>query len=297
MIRLNLFNLLLNEDLVLNFLLQNNLIKQEKTCNKCGAIKPITSLKNTKCNLRVLGNKCGGETSIFKDTIFERSKIDVQKYIFILYEWSVDTPTDKTAIEYSCNQSTISRLFSEFREIACFFYNIENNETIGGENIIVQIDKTCIVKNKNHNERILSYQKWMISGVVLGNNDRYFIKYVERRDQTTLIDVIRRKIAPRSIIMTDMWGGYVNLASILHEYEFTHMTVNHSNNFINPITGANTQSIESFWSVIKRKFRKKGTNHGNFKNVEKKLIKDLFKKKYKNEIFEKMIFLILIIYS
>ena len=115
----------------------------------------------------------------------------------------------------------------------------------------------------------------MIGGVVLGNHDSCFIEYVERRDQATLIDVIRRKIAPRSIIMTDMRGGYVNLTLILHEYEFTHMTVNHSNNFINPITGANTQSIEGFWSVIKRKLRKKGTNHGNFENVEKKLIEDL----------------------
>ncbi|KCZ77387.1 hypothetical protein H311_01601, partial [Anncaliia algerae PRA109] len=36
---------------------------------------------------------------------------------------------------------------------------------------------------------------------------------------------------------------------------FIHYTVNHSLNFVDPITGANTQAIENRWSVLKRKLR------------------------------------------
>lgn len=68
--------------------------------------------------------------------------------------------------------------------------------------------------------------------------------------------------------------------------------MNHSRNFIDPSTQANTQSIESLWSVIKRKLRKKGTNHGTFENLEDKINEDLFKKKYNEDTFERMLVLI-----
>ena len=292
MIRINLFNIVSNETSLMNFLFHNQLINTEIICGRCGTIKSITSLNNLRCNSRINGRKCGTEISIYSNTFFEKMQISIQTCIYLLYEWCVGTSVQMTAIEYDCSSNTVSNWFSRFREICVNYYNLTENAPIGGNNIIVEIDETCIVRNKNYNGRILRYQRWMLGGIIKGDHNQCFLEHVERRDEITLSNVIRRRVLPGSIIMTDMWRGYRNLIGLLPEFQFTHLTVNHSINFVDPITNANTQSIESFWSVIKRKLRKRGTNHGSFDNVEKKITKDLFKKKYKNELFEKMIYLI-----
>ena len=92
--------------------------------------------------------------------------------------------------------------------------------------------------------------------------------------------------------MSDMWRGYTNLETILNENNYTHLTVNHSENFVNNITGANTQSIEAFWSVMKRNLRKCGTNHGTLNNLNEKLKANIIKKKYENNLFEIMLIII-----
>ncbi|KCZ77569.1 hypothetical protein H311_01417 [Anncaliia algerae PRA109] len=53
------------------------------------------------------------------------------------------------------------------------------------------------------------------------------------------------------MVVTDCWAGYVNLDSL----GFIYYTVNHSLNFVDPITDANIQAIGNRWSVIKRKLR------------------------------------------
>ena len=40
----------------------------------------------------------------------------------------------------------------------------------------------------------------------MGNHRECFFEYVERRNEETLLEVIRRKILPGLIIMSDIWG-------------------------------------------------------------------------------------------
>jgi hypothetical protein len=50
-----------------------------------------------------------------------------------------------------------------------------------------------------------------------------------------------------------MWKSYNTIPKLPQGY--THLTVNHSQNFIDPISGCHTQNVEGMWSNFKRNFR------------------------------------------
>src|SRR6218665_1877649 len=49
---------------------------------------------------------------------------------------------------------------------------------------------------------------------------------------------------------------------------YTYHTVNHSPDFVNPLTGRHTQHVESYWSRVKRSFKR-------MNGISKDLAKDL----------------------
>src|SRR5690349_1624543 len=52
--------------------------------------------------------------------------------------------------------------------------------------------------------------------------------------------------------MSDEWRAYINIPTWAG-FNYTHRTINHQENFVNPINGANTQRIETHWGHIKTK--------------------------------------------
>jgi len=76
---------------------------------------------------------------------------------------------------------------------------------------------------------------------------------VERRDRGTLLPIIQNEVLPGSVIVSDEWGAY----KTLDQHGFQHRTVNHHENFVNPVNGANTQIIECVWSGLKLKIMRK----------------------------------------
>ena len=79
--------------------------------------------------------------------------------------------------------------------------------------------------------------------------------HVVRRDEATLRPIIQQNVAPETIIMSDEWLAYRNIKN-WPNFNYIHRTVNHSENFVNPIDGTNTQRIESNWGWIKTKLVK-----------------------------------------
>ena len=62
----------------------------------------------------------------------------------------------------------------------------------------------------------------------------------------TLSEVVYSHVLPGSIVVTDGWSGYNEL-----RIWFDHLIVNHSENFVDPESGAITTTIERTWNGIK----------------------------------------------
>ena len=63
---------------------------------------------------------------------------------------------------------------------------------------------------------------------------------------------------PGTTIYSDCWKAY----SSLNKEGFSHLTVNHSINFVDPETGTHTNTIESTWRALKKSLPKHGTTKG-----------------------------------
>ena len=56
---------------------------------------------------------------------------------------------------------------------------------------------------------------------------------VEKREKTTLLDIIKERILPGTTVMSDCWKSY----DCLTDEGFHHLRVNHSIHFVDPTTG------------------------------------------------------------
>lgn len=78
---------------------------------------------------------------------------------------------------------------------------------------------------------------------------------VRRRDTLTLCREIQRHVAPGTTITTDEWAAYRRIPALRDaagvSLNYTHLTVNHSRQFVNSRNGAHTQNIESAWGPAK----------------------------------------------
>lgn len=70
---------------------------------------------------------------------------------------------------------------------------------------------------------------------------RFYV--VQDRTGDTLIPLINSNVEKNSTVVSDEWAGYNRLS----QHGYVHETVNHSRNYINPVTGFHTQAIERAW--------------------------------------------------
>ena len=80
-----------------------------------------------------------------------------------------------------------------------------------------------------------------------------YMEVVQRTDATTLLPIIHAHMAPRTVVHSDQWRAYSQVSTL--GAVAAHNTVNHSVNFVHPVTGTHTQHVESYWNRIKIKLK------------------------------------------
>ena len=79
------------------------------------------------------------------------------------------------------------------------------------------------------------------------------MEIVPNRTAATLLPIIRQHVANRSIVWSDEWASYNQVAALPNVQ--SHGIVNHSIEFVAP-SGVHTQNIESYWQRVKIKLKR-----------------------------------------
>ena len=80
------------------------------------------------------------------------------------------------------------------------------------------------------------------------------------RTAATLMPILQRHLRSGTIVHSDQWEAYNHVQQL--PSVTSHSTVNHSLYFIDPGTGIHTQNVESYWNLVKGKFKLMKGVHG-----------------------------------
>ena len=108
-------------------------------------------------------------------------------------------------------------------------------------------------KRKYHQGRMLeSHEQWLLVLIQRNPSKKIFAYTISRRDSDTIIPIIQACVAVGTTIFTDKWASY----NVLGTLGYTHRSVNHSENFVDPVTGAHTQKVERMNRAIREVFHR-----------------------------------------
>lgn len=243
-----------------DFLFSFLLLSPQMACKVCKAeMRLITNLyvedgKQWLCQRRIDGKRHRQVTSLRENSIFSGMKIGFTTFLTLAYFWSKDYPANMAEYEINASKPTVIQWYRIFREIVTNAIQM-NPVMMGGENKVVEVDESKFGKRKFHRGRMVEGQ-WVFGMIERGNPKNVVMISVDKRDEATLLPIIQKYIRPGTTIMSDCWKSYSRLADVGYQ----HLTVNHSKNFVDPETGAHTNTIEASWNVAKRSLPKFGTS-------------------------------------
>jgi len=72
------------------------------------------------------------------------------------------------------------------------------------------------------------------------------MQLVDNHQAETFIPIIQKFVKPGTTIYLYQWPAYTQLKNL----GYHHMTVNHSENFVDPNRGTCTNTIEAYWTTL-----------------------------------------------
>lgn len=210
----------------------------EIVCPHCGSYK---TYKFTNGRLFKCGD-CKKQFTVRVGTIFEDSKISLQKWFLAVYL--------ATSLKKGISSVQLSKYLGITQKSAWFMlqrirYAVESGtyNSLGGE---VEIDETY-VGGKSGNR---AYDPVKPKAVVFGMVERdgnVKIKHVKSSGARVLLPTIQSNVKQGSVIYSDQWQAYKTLDKL----GYTHDVVNHGERQY-VIGRIYTQNIENVWSQLKR---------------------------------------------
>nr|KAI8736835.1 hypothetical protein BgiMline_025989 [Biomphalaria glabrata] len=218
---------------------------------------------------------CTKSVSQNRGTIFENSnlKSGPRSTICKLIAFWVMVPPpriDFLCLELKMSRKTCLDWCSCLRQV-CDFAN-QTGEKLGGVGKFVEVDKLKLKRKKECNLK----SSWILGGIEQGSK-KLFLTPVKTFDKNTLIKVIKEYVLPGTTIIT------YRLESLgcLENEGYFHVTVNNKKHFVDPVTGAHTQTIVRLWREVQSKLPKYGSRK---ENLSSHLAEFIFKHLHSNHL-------------
>jgi hypothetical protein len=173
----------------------------------------------------------------------------------LLYFWVQDVQQDYAMLECDVDYKITMVDFGMYARQICYELLERHSEMIGGTGKVVEVDEAKIGCRKYNTDRLID-GTWIFGIMERGiNSGKCALIPAQSRDEETLTAEIKKFIVPCTVIISDCWKAY----SKLSDQGYIHLTVNHSKNYMDPITGANTNTVEGLWNLMRRSMPKFGT--------------------------------------
>jgi transposase-like protein len=227
-------------------------------CNHCGSDKVYHRGKEYKvfdCN------GCGRSFSVFKNTIFEHTSTDLQKWFFAIHLFlnaKKGISAKQLQREIGVTYKTAWRMLRQIRKAMEDKNNDKFYETI------IEIDETYIggkprKGNKKDDDikgsglkRGRGTKKTPVVAVIDRKERKVFAKVAlaNRKGQKLtgkqLIGILNSICKGKNIVITDEFRSYDKLAKA----DYIHLRIDHTKMFVDG--NIHTNTVESFWAIVKR---------------------------------------------
>lgn len=229
-----------NDEACLDEIYQNRYPKGVD-CVKCKRLSKYYKLKgrNTySCGF------CATHLSPLTNTIFEKSSVSLRLWfyaMFLMIKTRSGISAKQLERELGISYKTAHRMFKQIRKL------MADEPTLLTGN--VEVDET-FVGGKGRNKKNVANFNEISKEVVMGMVERggkVIAKHVANTGKWTLLEQIQKNVDKKASIMTDNYGGYIQLP----RYGYSHFSVNHSKGEYKR-GEIHTQNIENIWSQLKR---------------------------------------------
>ena len=249
---------------LIRMLQECGVVASQQQCVYCGGQMRIVKDKTSWfwiCTKRVDGVKCNrGKFSVFDGSFLSNKKMSLRNVMFFVWHFVHHLSEQQCKQYMSIGESSncaVVKWYKMCRNI-CGEWIEKNPPKLGGFGKIVEMDESYFAgapkygKGRRLGEGAwVGFDKWGFGLIERGSLDCRIELVDASRSRKTLLPIINRHCLPGSIFCSDSWKAYNALADHLDLEDVLYFPVNHSENYVNPNTGAHTQTVEGLWRHCK----------------------------------------------